>query len=129
MAQKVTGWVGWVYFAGFFMLLAGIFQAIEGLEALVKNNIYVVGPNNVFVFNLTQWGWIHLALGVLIAIAGVAVLNGRVWGRTIGVILALVAAVANFAFIPVYPIWSVSAIVINLLVIYALTAHGSEAAA
>ena len=33
---------------------------------------------------------------------------------------------ANFLFIPVYPVWALTIITINVLVIWALTAHGGE---
>jgi hypothetical protein len=35
----------------------------------------------------TAWGWTHLLLGILLIAAGYAVFSGRVWGRTLGVIV------------------------------------------
>jgi hypothetical protein len=32
----------------------------------------------------------------------------------------------NFAFIPAYPVWSLLIITVDVLVIYALIAHGGE---
>ena len=58
--------------------------------------------------------------------AGFAVLNGKVWGRTIGVILAVLSALANFAFIPYYPFWSLTIVAVDIFVIWALTAHGRD---
>ena len=128
MAQReVTGWVGWVYFAGFMMVLSGIFAAIAGLVALFNDKVYIASQNNLWILDYTTWGWAHLLLGILIAAAGMAVMNGQVWGRSIGVILVLISAVANFAFIPVYPIWSIIILTVDALVLYALIAHGSEA--
>jgi hypothetical protein len=63
---------------------------------------------------------------LLVAFAGGAVMSGRVWGRTIGVILAGLSAIANFAFIPVYPFWAITVLVIDVVIIFALTAHGNE---
>ena len=122
-----TGWVGWLVFAGIMMILVGAFQVIDGLIALFKDDFYVVRPNGLVVnVDYTAWGWTHLLLGVLLIAAGYAVFSGRVWGRTLGVIAALLSAIVNFAFIPAYPVWSILIITVDVLVIYALIAHGGE---
>ncbi|HSX58242.1 MAG TPA: hypothetical protein VLE47_03200 [Candidatus Saccharimonadales bacterium] len=124
--SEVTGWAGWAAFAGFLMILVGSFQALSGLTAIFKKEFFVVAPQNLLVFDITTWGWVHLALGALIIFAGVAVLNGKVWGRFIGVVIAMTSALANMAFLNVYPFWSILIIVVDILVIYALIVHGHE---
>ena len=126
--KEVTGWVGWVAFAGVMMMLLGSFQAIAGLVALFKNEVVYVGLENTWLVDFTAWGWAHLILGRIIVFAGMAVLAGKTWGRVIGVLLASVSALANFAFIPVYPVWSVLMVIVDALVIYALLVHGGEMA-
>ncbi len=123
---KPTGWVGWVYFASAMLLVAGGLQAIAGLVALFKDNYYVVSEKALLAFNYTTWGWLHLALGVLLFAAGVSIMNGNAWGRVVGVFLAVLAAVGNLAFLSAYPLWSIIAVIIDVLVIYALTMHGTE---
>jgi hypothetical protein len=118
--------VGWTVFAAVMMLTIGIFQAIAGLVALVNDEFYVVGEEYVFRFDVTTWGWIHLLLGIVILLAGVALFRGAVWARTVGVVLAVISAVAAFAWLPWYPIWAVLIIVIDVFVIWALTAHGRD---
>jgi hypothetical protein len=76
--------------------------------------------------DLTTWGWVHIVAGVLVVLAGFGVLSGNVLARTVGVILAGLSIVANFLFLPVYPLWSIIVITIDVLVIWALTAHGRE---
>jgi hypothetical protein len=44
----------------------------------------------------------------------------------VAVLLAGVAILVNFVFIPAYPVWALTIIAINVFVIYALTAHGGE---
>jgi hypothetical protein len=122
----MTGWVGWAYFAGIMMAVLGFFQVIEGLTALFKDSYYVVLPNAILNINFTQWGWTHLALGLLVLVAGFALLAGQVWGRVVGVLLAMLVAIANMLFIPAYPVWSILVITVAVLVIYALVVHGSE---
>jgi hypothetical protein len=118
--------VGWTIFAAAMMVLGGIFQAIAGLVAILNDEFYVVGAEYVFKFDVTTWGWVHLVLGVVILLAGLALFSGAVWARTIGVILAVVSAVAAFAWLPWYPIWAVLIIVADIFVIWALTAHGRD---
>lgn len=126
VSTDVSGWVGWAYFAGIMMAVLGFFQVILGLTALFKDSYYVVLPNSILSLNFTQWGWAHLALGLLILCAGFALLAGQVWGRVVGVVLAVVSAVVNLLFLPAYPVWSTIVIVVDVLVIYALVVHGNE---
>lgn len=124
--SEFSGWAGWAAFAGIMMILLGAFQAITGLTAVFNDEYFVVGPERLLVFDFTTWGWVHLLLGALVTFAGFAVLNGRAWGRTIGVVMAATSAIANMAFIGVYPFWSILVIVVDVIIIYSLIVHGSE---
>lgn len=127
MAQKSpSGWVGWVYFAGAMMLLAGGMQIIAGLTALFNDEYYVVTENALVALDYTTWGWVHLLLGILVFCAGSAIFAGRAWGRTVGVFLAVLAGLSQLAFISAYPFWSIIAVIVNVFVVYALTVHGDE---
>ena len=117
---------GLVVFAAVIMLASGIFQALMGLVALFNSEFYVVGSEYTFKFDVSTWGWIHLGWGILVLIAGLGLLSGSLWGRTLGVIAAAVSAVANFAFIPLYPVWSIAIIAVDIAIIWALTAHGRD---
>ena len=119
---------GLALFAGTLMIIAGFFQDIAGLVALFQNQLYVVGVNYVLSFDVTAWGWIHLLVGILVALAGVAVLTGQLWGRIIGIGLAVLSMIANFLFIPYYPIWSLLIIALDVFVIWALCSYDREAA-
>lgn len=122
-----SGWAtGFIMFAGVMMIMVGSFQAFAGLVGLFENEFYVATPNYLLELDATAWGWIHLVLGLVVVLAGFAVLNGRVWGRTIGVILAVLSACANFAFLPYSPFWSTLIIAVDVFVIWALTVHGRD---
>ena len=118
--------IGFSTFAGVLMIMVGGFQALQGFVAIFQDEFYVTTPNYIVQLDTTTWGWIHLLLGLLVLAAGFAVLSGRVWGRTVGVILAVVSALANFAFIPYYPFWAITIIALDIFVIWALTAHGRD---
>jgi len=122
-----TGWVGWVIFAGIMMVMLGTLQAIEGLVALFKDTYFVVPRSGLVVsVDYTTWGWVHLLLGILVAAAGLGVMAGQTWARIVGILLALVSAVVNIAFLAANPVWSTILIAVDILVIYALTVHGKE---
>ena len=126
MNQRSGAAIGVTIFAATMMIMIGIFQAIQGLIALFNDTFYVVGQKWVFEFDVTAWGWIHLILGIVVAVAGFFLLQGAVWARTIGVILAVISAVFNFAWLPYYPVWSTILIALDVFVIWALTAHGRD---
>ena len=124
--QRSSGAVGWTTFAGVMMILIGSFHAIAGLAGVVKDDFYAVTPNYVFEFDATTWGWTHLIGGIIVLFAGFGVFRGAVWARTVGVIIAVISALVSFAWIPVYPVWSIVVIAIDVAVIWALTAHGRD---
>jgi hypothetical protein len=120
--------VGWMTFAAFVMVTMGFFQVLQGLAAIFKNDFFVVGSEYLYKVDVSTWGWIHLILGVLIFFAGFGLFSGAVWARTIGVILAVLAAIANFAWLPYQPVWSILIIALCVAVIWALTVHGRDVA-
>lgn len=124
---KVTGWVGWVLFGAMMMILVGVFQGVVGLTALFKSGYYVTAAANLVVdVDYTVWGWVHIGLGAVAVAAGFGLLAGQMWARVVGIAMALVSSVVNLAFIPAYPLWSLMVITLDVLVIYAIAAHGRE---
>jgi hypothetical protein len=120
--------VGLIVFAAVLMIMIGAFQVIHGLVALVNDEFFVLTQQWIFQFDLTAWGWIHLVLGVLVFAAGIGLFSGQVWARTVTVILAVATGVANFAYLPWYPLWSLIMIALSVFVIWAVTTHGRDLA-
>ena len=127
--RQPSGWaIGWTTFAAFMLILIGSFHIIAGLVAIVDDTFYVATKEYIFQFDATTWGWIHLILGVVVLLAGFGLFSGAVWARTVGVIVALISAVAGFAWLPYFPIWGIVFITIAVAVIWSLTAHGRDMA-
>jgi hypothetical protein len=127
--QTTSGWaVGLILFAAVMMLMIGVFQALAGLVAIFENEFYVATRNYLFKFDVTTWGWIHLIVGIIVALAGWGLLSGRTWARAVAIALAVLSAIANFLFIPYYPFWSLLIIALDVFVIWAIAAHGREVA-
>jgi hypothetical protein len=127
--REPTGWVGFVVFAGLMLVVIGGFNVIYGLVALFRDDVLVATRAGLLVFDVTAWGWITLIGGGLQILVVLAIFSGQVWARVIGVIFASLNAIAQLGFLPAQPIWSTIIIALDILVIYALTVHGREAAA
>lgn len=124
--EERTGWVGWIYFASVMMIVAGTLNAIQGLVAIVNDEWVVWGNSANLYLDLTTWGWVHLIAGGVVLLAGFGVLTGNIVARAIAVLVASLSIIANFMFIPAYPVWALTIIALDAFVIYALTAHGRE---
>jgi hypothetical protein len=127
-AGRSTMWSGWIWFAAIVMILTGVFNAVEGLVALFNRAFYVSNGEDLVVFDLTAWGWVHLLVGALIGLAGMALLSGAAWARVTAVVVACIDAVAQLAFISAYPVWSTIVIGLCVLVIWAVVVHGKDTA-
>ncbi|WP_280889630.1 hypothetical protein [Streptomyces sp. LBL] len=115
-------WVaGWTGFAGVMMIFGGVMAIFQGIAAIAKDNdVFVVTHDYAYTFNLTSWGWIHLVLGVLVVLAGAAVFGGALWARLTGILLAGLAMIANFMWLPYQPVWAIVLIAVDAFVIWAL---------
>jgi hypothetical protein len=124
---EVTGWVGWIVFAGTMMAILGVFHMFEGLIALFRH-AYIFFPTTGLTIQVsyTQWGWVQLVAGALVFLAGLALFTGRLWARTLAVVLVVVSALINFAWASSFPVWSLTLLAIDFFVIYAIIAHGGE---
>jgi hypothetical protein len=125
--QAVSGWTGWVVFAGIMLIMLGAFQAIEGLVALFDEGYYLVASSGLVLHvDYNVWGWVHLIIGILAVATGFGLLAGNTAARVVGIGLAVVSAILNLAFIAAYPIWSTLVIAVDIIVIYAIVVHGRE---
>lgn len=120
--------VGFVFFASIMMLLVGVFHGVTGIAGVVEEGSYAAPPGYVLEMSVTAWGWIHLVVGVLVAFAGLALMTDAMWARVVAIIVAMVSALASFAFIPVYAPWSFALLALDVAVIWALGAHGESPA-
>ena len=83
-----------------------------------------MGIFKVVSVDYTTWGWVHLIVGVVVVLAGSAVMTGAMWARIVGICLACLSVILNIAFLAAYPVWSVTIIALDVLAIYALAVHG-----
>jgi hypothetical protein len=119
---------GYSTFAGIMLIMIGIFHAFAGIVAIADDTFYVVGREWIFEFDITVWGWIHLIGGIIVVTSGFGIFSGNVLARTVGVGIAMLSALVNFAWLPYSPVWSGLMIALAVAVIWALTVHGRDIA-
>ena len=115
-------WTGWIGFAGVLMIVIGILNFIQGLIAIIRDNYFVLTPEQIIVFDLTAWGWIMLIWGILLALAGAALVAGRSWARWFTIVLASLNFIVQLAFVgsSQYTLWALTVLALDVLVLYAL---------
>jgi len=122
-AEEEASGTGWVAFAGTMLILVGCFNLIDGIAALA-NSDYLV--NQLLFANLHAWGWFFLIWGAVQICAGFAVYSGVGWAALVGIVSAFGNAIAQLSWARAYPVWAVCAIVLDILVIYALVVYGGR---
>lgn len=122
-----SGWTGWIGFASVVMAVSGIVHIIYGLGGIFTQDWYIVSAgNDAYLLDVEAWGWSLLVGGFLLLMASALLVSGNMLGRVIGILIAAGSLVANLALLSVTPVWSILAIVVDVLIIYAIAAHGSE---
>ncbi len=117
---------GWLMFASVVLVLGGIINAAYGAVAILNDQWIVWSNRGAVFFDLTTWGWILFAAGALAFIAGLGLMVGSPGARALGVFMASLSLVANFFFIPAFPLWAISVMALDVIVIWAITAHGDD---
>jgi hypothetical protein len=113
---------GWLIFAASMLGLAGIWTFFEGIFAIARASFWVADARYVFS-DLRTWGWIMLALGVLLLLATWQIFTGSQWAKWFGIVAAGLNAIGQLMFIQSYPFWSLALFACDVLVIYALAKY------
>jgi hypothetical protein len=111
---------GWVFFSGIMMLFSGIWIGFEGLFALFRSTWFI---GSAAFGSLWIWAVAWMVFGVLLLAAGSAVISGQSWGRWFGIVVVLLAAWQHMLSFATYPWWSATMIIIDVLVLFGLTAR------
>lgn len=123
----VTG-LGWRFFAGTLLGLAGIMRVFDAIWAFGYHGTL---PSNlegaIFGHSLKTYGWVYLIVGIILLVSSVAIVMGSEVGRWIGIGASAVLAISAIWWMPYYPVSSLMYIGIGILVIYGLVAHGGHA--
>lgn len=127
MSEK-RSMAGWIGFAGILMLIIGGIDFFQGLIAIFEDDYYVVTRSGYLVFDLTAWGWVMLIWGALLMLAGLALAAGQGWARWFAIVVISLNFFAQLGFVgnSNYPLWALTAVALNAVVLFALTVRWSE---
>jgi hypothetical protein len=117
---------GGLLFAAVMMVLTGLFQFFQGIAAIAKDQIFLTTPNYLFKFDTTAWGWIHLIIGIVVAVTGFFLFTGATWARAVGMGIVGLQMLLTFFFLPYYPFWALIVVAIDIFIIWALAAAPSR---
>ncbi|MDE8647596.1 hypothetical protein PXH69_21715 [Rhodococcus qingshengii] len=118
--------IGTTLVAAALLLVAGIVALLQGIAALAENNVFVTGINYTYRFDLTTWGWIHIVLGIIAVVVSLGLLGGMAWARGMAFVIAALSIVANFLWMPYYPVWAIIIIALDVAVIWAVATWRPE---
>jgi hypothetical protein len=116
---------GWLTFAMTIISIAGLVSVIAGTAALLNSEAFDLDKEVVFD-GLKTWGWIVLILGLLQFVTVVGIQQRTEWGRWGGIALAGLSVIGQLMWIHANPWWALIVIVLDILVIYALTVYGGH---
>ncbi|WEH19845.1 hypothetical protein [Streptomyces sp. VNUA24] len=111
---------GLTVFAAIMLMIAGVLGVCRGIMAIAEDEVFVSTRNYVFEFDLTGWGWVHLALGAVAVLVSLGLFQASLWARIAGVAIAGLIIIANFLSLPYYPVWSIVMIAFSAFIIWAL---------
>jgi hypothetical protein len=125
-----TRWTGWIGFAGCLMIIIGGIDFFEGLIAVIRGGYYAVTPNQIILFDTTTWGWITLLWGLIVGLAGLALLGRATWARWFAIVVGTVTFFEQLGFVgsSQYPLWALTVLFLTFFVLYALIVHWDDAA-
>ena len=120
---------GWLFFAGIILGVAGFMRIFDAIWAFRYNGAL---PENLeaalFGRSLSTYGWIYLVVAAILLFAALGVVSGSQFARWIGIVGGAIGAISAMWWMPYYPVWSMTYILLGVLVIYALAAHGGRRA-
>ena len=113
-------WTGWAAGGAILMIVVGLFRAITGFIGIFNDQWVVRGFSAYYFVDVSALAWWMLIVGLLLVLAGLAVLAGQTWGRVLGAIFIGIAMISELMWLPVYPFWSIVMMVLYALVLYGL---------
>jgi hypothetical protein len=115
---------GWASFVGVYLLIVGGVHLIWGVAALADANNF--REDGLIVSSLSLWAWISIVVGAIEVIGGFLVLSRHEAGQIIALLVAILGTFTSVFTLGAYPVWSLIALGVDLLIIWAVTVHAEE---
>jgi hypothetical protein len=124
--RNASAWYGWAIFAGAMLLMLGCLSIFYGIFTLAEDEVLVAKQDDLIVLDLTLWGLVVLIFGGLLVLAGLGLFTANPAARWVAIVVAGLHALWQMWSLHAYPVWSIMVIALDVVVIYALTAHWAE---
>lgn len=121
-------WAGWVAFAGMLLMIIGGLDFLQGLTAVIRDQYFVTTSQGALVIDVSQWGWVMMIWGAILAFVGYGLLAGASWARWIAIVGVSLNFIAQLGFQggQSVTLWGLTVIALNVLVLYALIARWGD---
>jgi hypothetical protein len=128
MASGET-WAGWIRLGGILMLVVATIDFFQGLIAIIRGSYYTLTPNQIIVFDLRTWGWLTLLWSLVLFATGFGLGSGATWARWVTIVVGSLNVLSILGFVgsAQYPLWALTALALNVVVLYAVTIRWGEA--
>jgi hypothetical protein len=114
-----------VQFAAVLVIFLGASNLIQGIAAAASESVFSVTPDGLLVWDYDGWAAIWFIFGTIQLLAGFGILAGKRWARILGVVVLMLAALCQVAFLVAFPLWGVLTISLAVVAINALLVHGA----
>jgi hypothetical protein len=113
---------------GLFLVLSGLLTFLAGLAFVVRPHFYLVHGLYAYNWGIVAWGWVLFGLGIVTFAVGASHLLGLPLSRPLGIVMAVLTAVAGFMIVAFYPLWGIIIAALGLAALWGL-AHGAQSKA
>jgi hypothetical protein len=123
---QTSATTGWRLFAGTLLLLLGVMNLIDGIVAIVDPDLFeqnlAGSPSLAVIDRIEAWGWLVLVIGIALVVISIPVMSGVAWARVAGMAAVGIDLVLQFTYLAHFPPWSMTLILLDVIVIFALAA-------
>ena len=122
--DRTGGRSGWLTFAGVMFITVALVNALWGISALVEDDYFRV--DELLFGELALWGAVYLVFAGVCLLTGVLILRRADFGIVLGVTLAVLHGLIALTTVGAAPVWTVTVLVIDGLIIYGLLVHSAD---
>lgn len=118
---------GWLIFASVALAIAGVMRIFDGIWAFRYDGVVPDELEGALLgTDLSTYGWVWVIVGAILIASSFAIANRSQFARWVGIVASALLTITAVWWIPYYPVWSLTYILIGLLVLYGLAVHGGR---
>ncbi|WP_433056285.1 DUF7144 family membrane protein [Dactylosporangium sp. CS-033363] len=121
--RRSSTWSGWITFAAVLLTVLGALNILEGLVALLQDQVTFIDGDSLVVVDLTGLGVVMIVFGALLLLCGIGLFTRNRVARVTAIIIVALHALTQIGWLGAYPVWSLLMITLDVIVLFALTVH------